>query len=170
MRIHAIGVMMGLALCWSAPRAQADPFKSPKDCVGGKRVVDRQGRKGTVVRMANDNLCMVKIDETGKDEYFIFWMLTEDGKSSEPTVKLVPGTYECYKGGQYTFMDMYITGSNTYRMDGGSGKFRLEAGNKIVFETGPLARYTSKLEAGPGILISTNGGSFYGTSCELKKR
>lgn len=153
----------------AAPVTHAEAFKSPKDCVSGKRVYDKQQRKGTVVRMANDNLCMVKMDETGKDEYFIFWMLTEQGRSSEPVVKLVPGTYECYKGGQYTFMDMYVTGPNTYRTDAGSGRFRVDTGNKLLFETGPMSRYAAKLEAGPGILISTNGGSFYGTSCELKK-
>ncbi len=162
------------ALCLGAlgysPAARAEAFKSPKECVSGKRVVDKQGRTGTIVRMVNDDLCMVKMDENGKEDYFLFWMLTEQGKSSEPSVKLVPGTYECYQSGQYTFMDMHITGSNTYRTDAGSGTFRTGPSNKLVFESGPLAKYTSKLEAGPGILLSTNGGSFYGTSCELKKR
>ncbi len=165
---------LSLALCLGAlglaPAARADAFKSQKECTAGKRVIDRQNRKGTVVKMANDSLCQVKIDETGKEEYFLFWMLTEQGKSSEPVVKLVPGTYECYQSGQYTFMDMYVTGANTYKTDGSPGTFRIGPANKLPFESGPLAKYTSKLEAGPGILLSTNGGSFYGTSCELKKK
>lgn len=163
-----LALFLGALGC--AANARAEAFKSPKECVAGKRVVDRQNRTGSVVKMANDSLCQVRIDETGKEEYFLFWMLTEQGKSSEPVVKLVPGTYECYQSGQYTFMDMYITGSNTYRTSGGSGTFRTGPANKLIFESGPLARYTSKLEAGPGILLSTNGGSFYGTSCELKKK
>ena len=152
-----------------ASAAHADAFKSPKECVGGKRVTDRQQRAGTVVKMVNDNLCQVHIDETGKDEYFIFWMLTEAGNSPQPTVKLVNGTYECYANGQYTFMDMQVTSATTYKTDGGSGSFRLEAGNKLVFDNGPFANTTAKIDKGPSILLSTNGGSFYGTSCELKK-
>jgi hypothetical protein len=97
-------------------------------------------------------------------------MLTEQGKSADPVVKLAPGTYECYQSGQYTFMDMHITGATSYRTDAGSGTFRTGPANKLIFESGPLAKYTSKLEAGPAILLSTNGGSFYGTSCELKKK
>lgn len=163
-----------IALCLGAlgfaPNVRAEAFKSPKECVGGKRVFDRQNRTGTIVKMVNDNMCQVRMDESGKDEYFLFWMLTEQGKSSEPVVKLVPGTYECYQSGQYTFMDMYITGSNSYRTSAGSGTFRTGPANKLIFESGPLTKYTSKLEAGPGILLSTNGGSFYGTSCELKKK
>jgi len=164
-----IAILMGIAGFALATPARADAFKSAKDCVAGKRVIDRQNRKGTVVKLANDNLCQVKLDEDGKTEYFIFWMLTELGQNPNPPVKLVVGTYECFQGGQYTFMDMYVTGENTYKSDAGSGRFRVEANNKIVFETGPLAKYTSRAEAGPHILLSTNGGSFYGTSCELKK-
>ena len=96
-------------------------------------------------------------------------MLAEQGQSHETSDRLVPGTYECFAGGRYTFMDMYITSPRSYRTDAGSGAFRIEANNQIVFENGPLARYRSKLAAGPAILLNSNGDSFYGTSCELKK-
>jgi hypothetical protein len=109
------------------------------------------------------------MDETGKEDYFIFWMLTAAGSSPQARATLVPGTYKCYAAGQYTFMDLSITGTDSYGSQGGKGKFRVEANNKIVFVSGPLSRYTSRLDAGPSIMLSTNGGSFYGTSCELDK-
>jgi hypothetical protein len=170
MTLHHLSLALCLGALGLAPAARADAFKSQKECTAGKRVTDRQNRPGTVVKIANDSLCQVKMDESDKEEYFIFWMLTESGKSSQPAVKLVPGTYECYQSGQYTFMDMYITGANTYKSEGGSGTFRMGPANKLIFDSGPLVKYTSKVDAGPAIMLSTNGGSFYGTSCELKKK
>jgi hypothetical protein len=70
-RYHLL-IAVCLGVLGLAPGARAEAFKSPKECVAGKRVVDRQNRTGVVVKMANDNLCQVKVDETGKNEYFIF--------------------------------------------------------------------------------------------------
>jgi len=94
------------------------------------------------------------------------------GSSAETDDKLVKGTYECFAGlpNQYTFMDVIITGADTYEAAKTKGKYHVEAeSRKIVFESGSLAKYTAKLKAGPSIGLSTDGGKFYGTVCDLKK-
>src|SRR5579859_5644967 len=152
-----------------APRAAADAFKSVKECTAGRRVADKENNKGTVVRISQGTLCMVKMDETKRETAYIFWMLHADGSSAETDDKLVPGIYECFAGGHYTFMDMAILSANTYESAKNTGKFHVEASRKIVFETGPLSKYHAKLLAGPSIGLNTDGGTFYATTCELNK-
>ena len=165
-------MMAALGLLGLATHANADVFKSPKECVAGKRVSDKQGKRGTIVGIDkySETMCDVKMDDTGKVGYYIFWMLRAEGASAETDDKLVPGTYECFAGGRYTFMDMHITGANTYESAGTNGRFHVEPSRNIVFETGSLAKYHAKLLAGPSIGLNTDGGSFYATTCELKKK
>ena len=66
-------------------------------------------------------------------------------------------------------MDVTITGGSSYRSAGQNGTFRVEASRKIDFLSGPLNGYTSKLLAGPSIGLNTDGGSFFGTHCDLKR-
>jgi hypothetical protein len=49
----------------------------------------------------------------------------------------------------------------TYKLDDSTGK--------IVFESGPLTKANAKLLAGPKIGLNMNGGSFFNTTCSLKK-
>jgi hypothetical protein len=49
-------------------------------------------------------------------------------------------------------------------LDGG---YHIEPSGKIVFETGPLAPYFSKLVPGHRIGLNSNGDQFYATTCEL---
>ena len=151
--------------------AAAEPFKSAKQCVPGTRVIDMLGKAGTVIGPTKGDVtgCDVKMDATGKRQYFIFWMLHAAGGSAETNDKLVPGKYECFGNGRYTFMDMYITGPNTYSSAGTHGTFTVDASRKIVFHGGSLAKYYAHLLAGPAIGLNTNGDSFYATTCELKK-
>src|SRR4051794_27507532 len=66
-------------------------------------------------------------------------MLRAEGVSAPETDdKLIPETHACYASGNYTFMDIRITGAATYAMDGGSGNYRVEPSRNIVFESGPL--------------------------------
>jgi hypothetical protein len=154
-----------------ATDARADAFKSAKDCVPGRRVADKAGNKGTVQRIDkwSETSCDVLMDGTGKESIFIFWMLHAEGGSAETDDKLVPGTYECFANLRYTFMDVHITGPNTYESAGVRGKFHVEPSRKIIFESGSLSKYNSKLLTGPSIGLNT-GGSFWGTTCELKKK
>jgi len=158
-------------LIGAAVRADAAPFKSAKECVPGSRVVDMLGKTGTVIgpTKGDSTGCDVKMDATGKRQYFIFWMLHAAGGSAETNDKLVPGKYECFGNGRYTFMDMYITGPNTYSSAGTHGTFTVYPSRKIVFHGGSLAKYYAHLLAGPAIGLNTNGDSFYATTCELKK-
>lgn len=150
----------------------AEEFKSPRQCVAGRRVTDMLGKTGTVVGLQKGStvMCTVKPDGGGAEQHLLFWMLHPAGGSRETNDKLVPGTYECFAGGRYTFMDVHITGPNTYATAGKGGTFRVEPSRKIVFQSGPLARDYAHLLAGPTIGLNTNGSSFYATTCELKKR
>src|SRR5438094_673409 len=141
----------------------ADVFKSAKECVPGKRVTDKGGKSGKVIGMTKGDptMCDVQIDGADRVSYYIFWMLRDEGKSAETDAKLVSGTYECFAGGRYTFMDLKITGVNTYESADSKGKFHVEASRKIVFESGPLSKNHAKLLAGPSIGLNSDGGTFY---------
>jgi len=154
-----------------ARTAVAENFKSVKECVPGKRVVNNMGDKGKILRVSQGTLCVVLLDATGKEQSSIFWMLREEGASAETNDKLVPGTYACYAGNpnQYTFNDLKILSANSYEWAGQRGRFHVEPSRKIVYETGPLAKYTSKLLAGPSVGLNTDGGTFFGTHCDLQK-
>jgi len=167
-----IMIMACVGFFGTAPRADADVFKSAKECVPGKRVEDKDGKKGKIIginRWASTS-CDVLMDGTGKQVTYIFWMLHAEGGSAETDDKLVSGTYQCFADLHYTFMDVHVTGPNTYDTAGSRGTFRVEPSRKIVFESGPLTKYTAKLLAGPTIGLNTNGGNFYATTCELKKK
>ena len=148
--------------------AQAEAFKSAKECVPGKRVIDMRGRAGTVVNANQQVMCSVRFDKAGT-ENLLFWMLHAEGGSAETNDKLVTGTYECFANGRYTFMDMKILSGNGYESAGTKGTFHVEPSRKIVFENGPLSKYHAKLLAGPTIGLNSNGDSFYATTCELRK-
>lgn len=153
--------------------ARAEKFKNAVQCTVGARVVDDSGNKGTITAV-HDPICTVHIDKTGKDEARLFWMLNLAGDSPETNDKLLPGKYACYAGGQYTFMDVYVTAANgntgTYSAAGSSGSFRVQYPSRlIVFTGGSLQRYRAKLLAGPSIGLNSNGDSFYGTTCDLAR-
>ena len=156
----------------AAGRLQADVFKSVQECVPGRRVADSAGKTGKVIgaNKHSASMCDVLMDGSGKVGYYIFWMLHAEGASKETDDKLVPGTYECFANLRYTFMDIRITGPNTYEAAGKPGRFRVEPSRKVVFETGTLSKYYAKLLAGPSIGLNTDGGTFWATTCELKKK
>jgi hypothetical protein len=154
---------------FAVPAARAENFRSVKECTPGTRVIDGLKRHATIVKNDGATRCTIAVDG-GKQETLIFWMLHAEGGSSETNDKLVPGKYECFANGRYTFMDMFITGTNTYQSAGVSGRFHVEPSRKIVFETGSLAKYHAKLLQGPSIGLNTDGGTFYAATCELKKK
>jgi hypothetical protein len=166
----SMSLVLALLIC-AAVRAGAEPFKSAKECVPGKRIVDMLGKTGTIIgpRKGDPTGCDAKMDATGKSQYFIFWMLHAAGGSAETNDKLVPGKYECFGNGRYTFMDVYVTGANSYTAAGTRGTFTVDSSRKIVFHGGSLAKYYAHLLAGPTIGLNTTGESFYATTCELKK-
>ena len=172
MNRHSIFTTLVLTVAFIAATrtATAENFKSVKECVPGKRVVNNMGDKGKILRISQGTLCVVLLD-SGKEQSSIFWMLRDEGASAETNAKLVPGKYACYAGNpnQYTFMDLKILSANTYLWAGQQGRFHVEASRKIVYESGPLARYTSKILAGPSVGLNTDGGTFFGTHCDLQK-
>jgi len=162
-------VLAAAALCVVAASAQAAEFKSPKECTVGRRVATSQGDTGTITSLDkyNDSMCDANMDN-GKDGYFLFWMLHDAGGSAETDDKLVAGKYACYSfsngRNDYTFTDVVITGPNSYRADGRSYRYRLDAKTRMItFENGPFGGKTAKLVSGPSIDFQTN------TTCDLQK-
>ncbi|HLJ51128.1 MAG TPA: hypothetical protein VKU01_34205 [Bryobacteraceae bacterium] len=158
------------ALCILAvPSANAQQLQSFKDCVVGKRVSTNDGRKGTITRLDRAwSYCYVRFDDDSKEASFLYSLLNaEDGSAKRDDLQVRQGVYECVTGTHYTTMEMRVTGTNTYSAPGGSGKFHIEPSGKIVFETGPLTKFSSKLLSGGRIGLNTDGGNFYGTSCEF---
>ena len=164
--LAAAAAFMGV----TAP-AHAEVFKSVNECVIGRRVTDGGGKSGSIARVEkNGTMCYVKLDSGGEPVARIFWMLHAEGASQETDDKLVPGVYECFGNGRYTFIDVVVTGASSYQSAGESGKFRLDpVSRKIDFESGPLKGVTSKLLRGPAIGINKDGGTFFPTTCELSK-
>jgi hypothetical protein len=148
----------------------AAEFKAAKECVIGTKVMDRDDQAGTVVSSAN-SMCRVRFDISGKEVSYLFWMLRPAGASRVTDDTLVPGTYKCYGSAGYLFMDIHIGGPKTYRDKHGTvGEYRLDASSgKIVFESGPFVKATAQLLAGPKIGLNMNGGTFYATTCGLRR-
>ncbi len=148
--------------------ANAAPLQTFKECVVGKRVSTNDGRKGTITRLDSAwSYCYVKFDDDGIETSFLFSLLnSETGPGGKTDLKVAVGTYECVTGGSAT-MDLRITSAATYSISDGSGKFRLDPSGRIVFESGPLNKFFSKLLPGGRIGLNTDGGSFYPTSCDL---
>jgi hypothetical protein len=146
--------------------AQAAPFKSAGECVVGRHVADGSNKSGVVLSINQGTMCHVKLD-SGGDSYYLFWMLHAAGGSGESDAKLRPGAYKCYNysGGHlnYTFMDIQITGANSYRSGGQSFRFHeIPQTRQLVFENGPLAGRPAKVGDGPSIVIGA-------TTCDLDK-
>ncbi|HEY1102186.1 MAG TPA: hypothetical protein VGE70_02080 [Burkholderiaceae bacterium] len=169
----ALVVMVFSALCALHGMVEAAEFKNVSQCAIGAHVTDRQNKSGVVVAV-DGTLCKVKLDESDKTESRIFWMLRPGGASVQSDDRLVPGIYPCYSlaGGvlNYAFIDIHILSANAYRDKAGAkGTYRIGPAGKIFFENGPLAAANAKLLAGPRIGLNMNGGSFFNTSCTLKK-
>ncbi|HWA60931.1 MAG TPA: hypothetical protein VG939_06125 [Caulobacteraceae bacterium] len=150
-------------------------FKSPDQCTAGRRVTNDMGQTGTVVRVSQGDLCIVHLDQGGGDsdgnQASLFWMLRPAGTAAGTTDKLVPGVYECFTGNPnvYADMDVTITGPGSYRSANEDGAFHMGQADQIIFDSGPLKGYTSKLLDGPSIGLNSNGDSFFGTHCDLKR-
>ncbi|HSW12030.1 MAG TPA: hypothetical protein VLI06_04275 [Solimonas sp.] len=156
-------ILLGLA----ATQAPATELKTDKDCVPGVRVVDRNGRAGTITAIDN-GMCQVNRDEGTRGGYLV-WMLRPEGAVRQADDTLVPGTYPCHSAGNYLFMDVVIKDGSAYRSGQGGGRYRLEKDGGIVFEGGPLAPARAKVLPGPRIGLNMDGKDFYNTSCSLKK-
>ena len=160
-----------------APLPQASTggnFKSVGECTPGRRVTNNMGETGTVLRVTQGTMCMVHLDQGGDSDgnkSSMFWMLRPAGTSRETSDRLTPGAYECFAGlpNVYADMDITITGPGSYRSANENGTFHMGPSNQIVYDSGALKGYTSKLLAGPSIGLNQDGGTFFGTHCDLKR-
>ena len=184
-RIFQIAVVAAVSLGVGSS-AYAQQLQYFKDCAVGKKVSTNDGRKGTITRLNPAwSYCYVRFDDNGKEASFVYSLLNAEGGLDPKDRKLATGVYECVSGGNgdpenngaprvaprgfSVSGTMRITGPDTYSFGGGSGKYHVESTGKIVFETGPLNTYFSKLVSGGRIALNTSGKAFYETTCELNR-
>ena len=155
----------------AASYAHGQQFQSFKDCVVGKRVSTNNGRKGTITRLDTAwSYCYVRFDDDGKEISYLYSLLNaENDSGKKPSLAVQTGVYECVTGGKYTAMLLRITDSRSYSTSEGGGAFHIETTGKIVFETGPMRQFHSKLLSEARIGLNNDGGTFYATSCELNR-
>ena len=168
----ALGGAALVAIMATAPAARADQLQTPGACQVGMRVTTSDGHSGTISRVDRAwSYCYVHEDDTGKDVGYLYSLLSSGGggNAGGGAGALAAGAYECFADGQYTFMNISITGPGSYSAAGGPGRYSLQASGQIVFLTGSLRPYHGKLLVGGRIGINTNGDSFYATSCERKQ-
>ena len=165
--------LVALLLLLACAASHAAEFKKEQDCVVGAKVTNRQNKTGTVTSVSG-GMCRIKFDD-GTQTSHMFWMLRPAGASADAGDKLVNGVYPCYSLSgttlNYMFMDIQIDGPTAYRdKKGNKGSYKLDpATGKIVFESGPLAKANAQLLPGPKIGLNMTGGSFFNTTCSLKK-
>ena len=139
------------------------------------RVVDREGRAGTVVEaMSGGSDCRVKLDD-GSSRVFLTWMLAGAGSNAPGSVDagaasgLDVGSYDCAAGPAGTLKLVIRSAAEYADRNGASGRYSYDAASaKIVFESGPWAgNYGARL--GPGkIGVSSRPGAFYYATCDRK--
>lgn len=167
LRALALSICVLAGLLLQAPAAQAQQLQSFKDCAVGKRVSTNDGRKGTITRLDRDwSYCYVRFDDNGQEASYLYSLLNAEGRAPRDDLKLAKGPYECVSSGGHSLMNISITGAGSYSAPEGSGKFHIEPGGKIVFESGPLSQFSSMLLSGHRIGLNTDGGTFYPTACE----
>lgn len=151
-----------------------------------KRVSTHDGRKGAITRLDPAwKYCYVRFDDNGKETSFLYSLLNSESGLDAKDRKLATGVYECVGGGNGDRVrngapniaprgfsvagTMRITGPDSYSFGGSPGRYHVESSGKIVFETGPLNMYFSKLVSGGRIALNQTGNSFYETTCELNR-
>ncbi|HZQ60003.1 MAG TPA: hypothetical protein VFC24_01565 [Casimicrobiaceae bacterium] len=173
-RRFVLAAVSVLALLVLASSAMAQQFQSVRDCAVGKRVSTNDGRKGTIIKVDTAwSYCSVRFDDNGQEMSILYSLLNAEGGAAAPSgggLAVRVGTYECISGGRTSVMDLRITGANGYSIPDGSGRFHLDSNGRIVFESGPLKTFYSKLLSGGRIGLNTDGGSFYTVACEFRKR
>jgi hypothetical protein len=177
--LAALGSAALAAILASAPTAQASQLQTPASCQVGMQVTTSDGHAGTITRVDRAwSYCYVRQDDTGKEVGYLYSLLQSGGgdggagggnAGGNSGGTLPAGVYECFADGHYTFMDIRITGPETYSAAGGAGDYRVEGSGQIIFTSGSLQPDHGKLLSGGRIGLNTNGDSFYATSCELNR-
>jgi hypothetical protein len=166
-----IATVLGTLIALSAVRpAYAGTLNSAADCAIGKRVVTSDGHKGKITKVDRAwSYCYVLQDDTGKEVGYLYSLLSTEETGSaqkDDNSKLIVGKYNCSVGNAGAVLGLRITGPSTYESDGKSGKYHLESSGNIVFETGPLSTFHSKLLSGRRVGINLTGGTFYNMTCD----
>ena len=166
-RLFQLALATGLASASSLAGAQE--FKTSEECKPGMAVMSRQNVQGTVVAI-DGPYCKVLWPD-GKQTTAFAWSLRPAGAGTNTTDRLVNGTYPCYSGSNFLFMEIRIDGPDAYQDGKGSkGKYQLDPKTQeIRFLSGPYKEAKGKLLPGPRIGMNMTGGGFYSVTCSPKK-
>ncbi len=136
-------------------------------CSVGQQVIIPGGQIGTVIAV-NGAACTVRPNEgvTGDAVWSAFMLDSVDGTDPNaigPDTAVQPGTYECYTTAGYSFVDIVITGPQTYEdRDGNGGSYSVGEDGTITYVGGTLAGHESYAKAGK-VYLTAPGGDFYMT-------
>ena len=170
-KAFTISSALGFLIALSAARpAYAGALNSAADCTIGKRVMTSDGHKGKITKVDRAwSYCYVLQDDTGKEVSYLYSLLSTEetgGARKDDNSGLIVGKYNCSVGNVGAVLGLRVTGPNTYESDNKSGKYHLEASGVIVFETGALSSFHSKLLSGRRVGINLTGGAFYNMTCD----
>ena len=163
--LTSFGVLLFIACVAGPTAARAQRMQSFQECVPGRRVVTSDGHNGTITRLDRAwSYCYVRQDDTGAEVSYLYSLLQTAGGGAGGAAAaggasgnhLASGVYECFADGHYTFMDMRITGPGSYASAGHAGRYQIAGSGQIVFQSGPLQPYHSKLLSG-GRIVKSGG-------------
>ncbi len=144
-------------------------------CTLGTRVVDREGKTGTVIEGGKGS-CHVRLDDGSDDRgYYLVWLLSPAGKDgNRPSAgkgELEEGRYSCSAAaGIAGTFKLTISSSTQYANSSGkTGRYGIDGSTgKIVFQSGPFEGQFGK-KLGPGKFgISSDEDGFFATTCNLE--
>jgi hypothetical protein len=170
LRISLLGTSLFLLGILIPPSQAAERLTS---CKVGDRVQDDLGGKGTVSYVNADGSCGFRYDNSGLVNTYPPSALQRVGSSginaASPSV-LLPGTYECFAGSDYTFTDIIIRNGATYSDNKGvAGEYKFDRSTQLIkFWSGTFAGNYAKYLRPGRIGLSSKPDTFFATTCDLK--
>lgn len=153
----------------AAPASNASPVSSglasTQTCPGGRRVVDREHRAGTV-RGERNGMCVVELDSGGGRSY-LAWMLEPEGGKPAAGGSLTPGRYACSAGAAGTFPVEIVDGSSYVDRAGTRGSYSLD-GDGIDFASGSLTGYYARVLGNGKFGLSSKAARSFSVVCNRK--
>jgi hypothetical protein len=149
----------------TSPAATSAP-PSTANCPRGRRVVDRDGRRGTV-EGERRGMCVVSLASGGSESY-LRWMLADADGAAAPA-GLPAGTYTCSTNGA-GFFRITLDGEGGYTDRAGTaGEYERDGDGALSFDGGSLEDTYAQV-LGPGKFgLASAPTTQYHTVCNLKR-
>lgn len=160
-----------LGLAFLSILTMSVPAAAMQSCVVGEEVFTPGGKRLTVTEV-NGGACRVqgKIEGITFDDWWSASMLEAASSNAIVTSddrRLFVGTYNCWAGGNYLFIDLVVNSDGSYQDGNGArGEMDYYLDGRIEFGSGPFAGY--KGEALDGAVYLTQPGTQTAVQCGYK--